>query len=120
MGVIGILNIINTVYTNIHTRIGEIGMQRAIGMSERSLYQTFLWEGAYYGLTASVLGAVLGYICTVLVGAAATDGLKLTAFPLIPVLEAAAVSVAACLAATAIPLRAIGRMSIVNSIETVE
>lgn len=120
IGLIGILNIINTVYTNIHTRIGEIGMQRAIGMSERSLYQTFLWEGAYYGLTASVLGAVLGYICTVLVGAAATDGLKLTAFPLIPVLEAAAVSVAACLAATAIPLRAIGRMSIVDSIETVE
>ena len=114
IGLIGILNIINTVYTNIHTRIGEIGM------SERSLYQTFLWEGAYYGLTASVLGAVLGYICTVLVGAAATDGLKLTAFPLIPVLEAAAVSVAACLAATAIPLRAIGRMSIVDSIETVE
>lgn len=76
-------------------------------------------EGAYYGLTASIIGAVLGYICTVLVGAAATDGLKLTAFPLIPVLEAA-VSVAACLAATAIPLRAIGRMSIVDSIETVE
>ncbi len=30
---IGILNIINTVYSNIHTRIGEIGMQRAIGIS---------------------------------------------------------------------------------------
>ena len=27
------LNIINTVYSNIHTRVGEIGMQRAIGMS---------------------------------------------------------------------------------------
>lgn len=120
IGLIGILNIINTVYTNIHTRIGEIGMQRAIGMSERSLYQTFLWEGVYYGLTASVLGAVLGYICTVLVGAAATDSLELTAFPVIPVLEAAAVSVAACLAATAIPLRAVGKMSIVDSIETVE
>ena len=26
---IGILNIINTVYTNIHTRVTEIGMQRA-------------------------------------------------------------------------------------------
>ena len=119
IGLIGILNIINTVYTNIHTRIGEIGMQRAIGMSERSLYQTFLWEGVYYGLTASVLGAVLGYICTFLVGAAATDSLELMAFPVIPVLEAAAVSVAACLAATAIPLRAVGKMSIVDSIETV-
>lgn len=85
----------------------------------RELPHIYEGEGAYYGLTASIIGAVLGYICTVLVGAAATDGLKLTAFPLIPVLEAA-VSVAACLAATAIPLRAIGRMSIVDSIETVE
>lgn len=53
IGVIGVLNIINTVYSNIHTRIGEIGMQRAIGMSAASLYKTFLWEGAYYGIFAS-------------------------------------------------------------------
>lgn len=50
VGLIGLLNIINTVYTNIHTRVTEIGMQRAIGMSARSLYKTFLWEGAYYGM----------------------------------------------------------------------
>lgn len=50
VGLIGVLNIINTVYTNIHTRKKEIGTQRAIGMSLKSLYKTFLWEGAYYGL----------------------------------------------------------------------
>ena len=61
IGIIGILNIINTVYSNIHTRVGEIGMQRAIGMSAASLYKTFLWEGAYYAIFASVIGAVLGY-----------------------------------------------------------
>lgn len=38
IGFIGVLNIINTVYTNIHTRVSEIGMQRAIGMSKTSLY----------------------------------------------------------------------------------
>ncbi len=37
IGLIGILNIINTVYTNIHTRINEIGIHRAIGMSAGSL-----------------------------------------------------------------------------------
>ena len=37
VGLIGLLNIINTVYTNIHTRVVEIGMQRAIGMSAGSL-----------------------------------------------------------------------------------
>ena len=34
-------------------------MQRAIGMSAASLYKTFLWEGAYYGIIASVIGMVL-------------------------------------------------------------
>lgn len=120
IGVIGVLNIINTVYSNIHTRIDEIGMQRAIGMSAASLYKTFLWEGAYYGIFASVIGAVLGYVCCIFVGAAQTDTLQLVAVPVAAILEAAAVSVAACLAATAIPLRTISRMSIVESIETGE
>lgn len=120
IGLIGILNIINTVYTNIHTRINEIGMQRAIGMSTRSLYKTFLWEGAYYGLIASMIGGVCGYVCTIFIGAAESDMIRLTAVPIAAVLEAAAVSVAACLAATAIPLYGIGKMSIVDSIETVE
>lgn len=120
MGLIGILNIINTVYTNIHIRVNEIGMQRAIGMSTPDLYKTFLWEGAYYGLIASVTGAFLGYICTIFIEAAINESLQLTPFPLLSILEAAAVSVTACLIATAIPLRSIAKMSIVESIETVE
>lgn len=120
IGMIGILNIINTVYSNIHTRIGEIGMQRAVGMSAASLYQTFLWEGAYYGIFASLIGAVLGYICCIFIGAAQTDTLQLAAVPAAATAEAAAISVAACLLATAVPLRSIAKMSIVDSIETIE
>ena len=120
IGVIGVLNIINTVYSNIHTRVGEIGMQRAIGMSAASLYKTFLWEGAYYGIFASVIGAVLGYICCIFIGAAKTNTLQLVAVPVMAIIEAAVVSVAACLLATAIPLRSIAKMNIVESIENVE
>ena len=120
IGVIGVLNIINTVYSNIHTRVGEIGMQRAIGMSAVSLYKTFLWEGAYYGIFASVIGAVLGYVCCIFVGAAKTDTLQLVTVPVMAIIEAAVVSIAACLLATAIPLRSIAKMNIVESIENVE
>ena len=87
-------------------------------MSVASLYKTFLWEGVYYGIFASAIGAVLGYACCIFVGAAQTDTLQLAAVPVAAILEAAAVSVAACLAATAIPLHAISRMSIADSIET--
>ncbi len=120
IGIIGILNIINTVYSNIHTRVGEIGMQRAIGMSTVSLYKTFFWEGAYYGIIASVIGAVLGYVCCVFVGAAETDTLQLVEIPFFAIAEAAAISIIACLAATAVPLRSIAGMEIVESIENVE
>ena len=120
IGLIGILNIINTVYSNIHTRIPEIGMQRAMGMSAASLYQTFLWEGAYYGIIASLAGGVLGYICTVFVNAATTDQLQLVPVPWLSILEAAGISIAACLLATAVPLRSIARMGIAPSIEAGE
>lgn len=120
IGFIGILNIVNTVYTNIHTRVTEIGTQRAIGMSATSLYRTFLWEGAYYGILAAVIGSVAGYLCTVFVNAAGSGALQLTALPVAAMVEAAVLSTAACLLATAVPLRRIAKMSIVESIETAE
>lgn len=120
IGLIGILNIVNTVYTNIHTRVVEIGTQRAIGMSAGSLYRTFLWEGAYYGIAAAVIGSVAGTLCTVLVEAAGTGAVEWTVPPVTAIAEASVCSIAACLLATAIPLRRIAKMSIVESIEAME
>lgn len=116
IGLIGILNIINTVCSNIHTRIAEIGVQRAIGMSACSLYKTFLWEGAYYGIIASFAGGILGYICTLFVETAAAGGIHLPAIPFLPVFTASAVSILFCLLATVIPLRTASKMSIAASI----
>lgn len=82
IGLIGILNIINTVYSNIHTRVAEIGMSRAIGMS--------------------------------------ADSLQLAAVPWLPILEAATISIFVCLLATAVPLRSIAGMNIVEAVEAVE
>ena len=120
VGLIGVLNIINTVYTNIHTRKKEIGTQRAIGMSLKSLYKTFLWEGAYYGLLAAVIGGMAGSFCAMVIQGAQTGTVTLGTPPWLPLLEAAGVSVAVCLLATGIPLRQIARLSIVDAIETVE
>ena len=120
IGIIGVLNIINTVYSNIHTRVREIGIQRAIGMSAASLYKTFLWEGAYYGIFASGIGAVLGYLCCIFIGAAQTDSLQLVAIPVAAIVEASVLSIAACLLATAIPLRSITKMDLMDSMKTAE
>lgn len=120
IGLIGILNIINTVYTNIHTRVAEIGTQRAIGMSAGSLYKTFLWEGIYYGMIAAAIGSIAGYLCLIVVEAAASETFVLVPVPVIPVLEAAGIAVMACLLATAVPLRRISKLSIVQAIGAIE
>lgn len=119
VGLIGILNIINTVYTNIHTRVAEIGIQRAIGMSVGSLYQTFLWEGFFYGVIATAVGSLAGYCSTMIVEAAVSNKITLVPMPIVPILEAALLSVTACLLATAIPLWRISRLNIVEAVGTV-
>lgn len=116
VGLIGLLNIVNTVYTNIHTRIAEIGIKRAVGMSKGSLYRMFLWEGAYMGLIASVIGAAAGYFCLLFVEAGAEGSLQWIALPLLPAAEASLLAVGACLLASCVPLRKIGRMSIVDAV----
>ena len=120
VGFIGLLNIINTMYTNIHTRVIEIEVQRAIGMSSKSLYKTFLWEGAYYGIFASIIGSVLGYICSIFVNAAATNEIQLIPIPFLSMMEVTILSLIACLIATYIPLIKIAKMNVVESIEIVE
>ncbi|WP_312026697.1 FtsX-like permease family protein [Acetivibrio thermocellus] len=120
IGLIGLLNVINTIYTNIYTRKNEIGIQRAIGMSKSGLYKTFLWEGAYYGIIAGIIGAIAGYICTIFVDAAVMDQLRLSAPPVLPIIQATVVTIAACMIATCFPLNQIAKLSIVDSIETVE
>lgn len=81
VGMIGLSNIINTVYTNIHSRVMEIGMQCTIGKSVGDLYKTFLWEGAYYGIIAAVIENIIGYICTFFINAATTDTIQLVSIP---------------------------------------
>ena len=63
---------------------------------------------------------ILGYVCTIFIEAATSDTIQLVTIPVMPILEATLLAVGACLLATAIPLRKISKMNIVDSIETVE
>lgn len=116
---IGVLNIINTTYTNIYTRINEIGMQRAIGMDNKSLYKVFLWEGTYYGIFAAISGSFAGYIVSLFMSNVSTGQIGLSSVPIIPILAGVNFSVLICLIATVIPLKKIIAMSIVESIDII-
>ncbi len=114
VGLIGLLNIVNTTYTNIHTRMAELGIWRAIGMSRGSLYGVFLWESAYMGLIAALAGSLLGYLGLLLVEAGTAGAFQWIAVPLAPILEASALSVGACLSASVVLLFRIGRMHVLE------
>lgn len=117
VGLIGTLNIINTTHTNINTRTNEIGVKRAIGMSNSSLYKMFLWEGVYYGIFAAIFGSIAGYASAIIINMATIEKLDFTNIPITSILQATIISVLACIIATLIPLRKVKKMNIIDCID---
>lgn len=72
-------------------------------------------------MIAAVVGSIVGCICTIFVDATDTDTgtIQLAAIPILPIVEAAILSVGACLPAAAMPLHSISKMNIVASIEMI-
>ena len=53
---LGFLGLMNTVSSRIHSRLHEIGLLRCIGMTKGQVYRMFVYEGAVFGVLASLLG----------------------------------------------------------------
>lgn len=60
IGMIGILNFINSILTGIVTRQGEFAMLEAIGMTKRQLLRMLIVEGLYYAIATIVFSLVFG------------------------------------------------------------
>ena len=120
VGMIGLLNIINTTYTNVYSRRHEIGVQRALGMSIRNLYKTFLWEGVYYSTIAIFLGVSLGCLCTLVIGASLDEEFQFVVPPFTSIIQVAFSSVICCMLAIILPLVRVKKMSIVECIKNEE
>jgi putative ABC transport system permease protein len=60
VGVIGSLNIINTVQTNLLLRRKEIGLLQAVGMTMGQIRRMASAEGVWFGVIGSLWGIILG------------------------------------------------------------
>jgi putative ABC transport system permease protein len=60
ISLIGCLNIINTMSTNIIIRTRELSVMRAIGMFEGGLRKMIAWESVLYSAAAAVVGSAIG------------------------------------------------------------
>lgn len=70
IGVIGLMNLINTMITSIITRKRELGILQAIGLSDKQLVKMLQIEGLFYTvgtlLIILTLGNILGYIAVII------------------------------------------------------
>jgi ABC-type antimicrobial peptide transport system permease subunit len=108
---IGAFTILNTILGNVKERIYEIGVYSAVGLSPRGIAFIFLTEAMIYGLTAGVLGYLLGMLANVFLMSRAMlpEGYMVNSSSMSTVL-AIGVSMAFCLLAAAYPAAVASRL----------
>lgn len=62
IGLIGVLNFINSILTGILTRRKEFAMLQSIGMTSRQLKSMLVYEGLYYALGTGVISLLLSIL----------------------------------------------------------
>ena len=60
--VIAAVGIINTMLMSVFERVREIGMMRALGMNNREILWSFIFEGGAIGFLGMCLGIFIGFI----------------------------------------------------------
>ncbi|MCH1960113.1 ABC transporter permease [Romboutsia hominis] len=66
IGLIGVLNFINTMVTNIISRNQEFAMLEAVGMTKKQLKKMLVLEGMYYGVIITFINLTFGSLATFL------------------------------------------------------
>lgn len=63
IGIAMIFGIINTMLMSVLERIQEFGVLMAVGMKNRRLFSMVMLEALLLGITGTVIGLLLGYLC---------------------------------------------------------
>ena len=62
IGVFGIINLLNTLITNVLTRKRELGVLQAVGLSGKQLSNMLLMEGVFYTICVLILSILFGTV----------------------------------------------------------
>lgn len=85
LSVICIMNLINTMLSNIHVRRKEMGMLQAIGMTDRQMQEMLIREGMFYTMGTFFitigLGSLLGYLAYLYAKSIALFRIRIYAYP---------------------------------------
>ncbi|MDF2547581.1 MAG: permease [Anaerosolibacter sp.] len=114
---IGALNIINTISTNLILRTREFGTLRAAGMTMDQMKGMVITEGILYGIIGTFWGSIVGTGLSYLLYrfAIEIEGM-IWIFPTNPILIAGVGTIIITLLSTLVPLKRVARMNIIESI----
>lgn len=87
-GLIGILNLVNTMINSVHIRRREIGVLQAIGLSDKQNIKMLQLEGLFYTAGTLILslgiGSIAGYFCFLKASAEGIMSIKYYYYPTVP------------------------------------
>ncbi|NSJ92184.1 FtsX-like permease family protein [Coprococcus sp. MSK.21.13] len=114
---IGCLNIINTISTNLILRKRELAMIRAVGMDRSKMSKMICIEGIYYGVIASIYGGIIGTVLSYELFKIMQNLRDFQwAFPIKEILTAVIGAIIISLISTYIPLRKINKENVIENI----
>lgn len=115
--VISVVNIFNTISTNLLLRKKEFATLKAIGMMEKQLRKSVILEGTLYGIIASIVGGIVSALLLGLLiklGGGIAD-IKYN-FAIIPFVASIIVAIAVTYLSTLVPLRRLKKLTIIEGI----
>ncbi|MGO3751673.1 MAG: ABC transporter permease [Peptoniphilaceae bacterium] len=122
VGLIGIVNFINSIFTSIFSREREFAILQAIGMTKKQLIKMLIFEGGYYSVLTIITSLILGIAFSVSIVAFIANKLWFFSykFTITPLLIIFPILVLISLIIPMIAYKSIGNISIVERLREVE
>lgn len=124
LGVVGIMNLINTTIDSILTRKKELGVMQAIGMSNKQMKRMLQSEGLFYAFgiagTSVILGSLLGYGVYAFAAAKQLMQIREYYYPVLQVVLLVAVVFIVQLVLTAVTTNLVNREAVIDRIKGAE
>lgn len=122
IGLIGVLNFVNSMLTSILTRRREFAMLQSVGMTTSQLRKMLMMEGLYYTAGAGILSLILAAFFSGYIVPAVTGGFWFFTyrFTLLPLLVTIPILLAAGLMLPVAVLKGVARQSVVERLRETE
>lgn len=115
--IISIVNIFNTISTNLLLRKKEFSTLKAIGMTEKQLSKSIILEGTLYGIMSAIVGGVLSIVLSnLLIKAGGAIGDVTYNFPYVAFSISILAAITVTYVSTIIPLKRLRKLTIVEGI----